>query len=61
MTVILNKCRISKPSNSKVFSFGEQEVKHLLATHCKHVNVFNILNVFCSLVHVFRKETGYDI
>lgn len=52
---------ISQPSNSKVFSFGAQKVKHLLATHCKHVSVFNMLTVLCSPAHVFRKETGYDV
>lgn len=57
----LNGGGISQPSNSKVFSFGAQKVKHLLATHCKHVSVFNMLPVFCSPAHVFRKETGYDV
>lgn len=57
----LNGGGISQPSNSKVFSFGAQKVKHLLATHCKHVSVFNMLPVLCSPAHVFRKETGYDV
>lgn len=52
---------ISQPSNSEVFSFGAQKVKHLLATHCKHVSVFNMLTVLCSPAHVFRKETGYNV
>lgn len=57
----LNGGGISQRSNSKVFSFGAQKVKHLLATHCKHVSVFNMLTVLCSPAHVFRKETGYDV
>lgn len=61
MIAILTGGGISQPSNSKVFSFGAQKVKHLLATHCKHVSVCNMLTVLCSPAHVFRKETGYDV
>lgn len=60
-SAMVNGGGISQASNSKVFSFGAQKVKHLPATHCKHVSVFNMLTVLCSPAHVFRKETGYDV